>query len=130
MPAETLRRTEAKAYFANERTFLHWMNVSVTIGSISAALSGVAGHAHRHWGSDYTESAMYVRIISMFMLATSIVIAGWAGYNFNNRANMLQLKLDGPYDSKVLPIILAVTLVTSLVIVFSGAIVRLQSDSL
>jgi hypothetical protein len=25
---------------ANERTFLHWMNVSVTIGSISAALSG------------------------------------------------------------------------------------------
>lgn len=51
---------------------------------------GVAGHAHRHWGSDYTESAMYVRIISMFMLATSIVIAGWAGYNFNNRANMLQ----------------------------------------
>ena len=60
-----LRRTEAKAYFgkpaattlytmtsylpgssdvcgdaANERTFLHWMNMSVTIGSISAALLG------------------------------------------------------------------------------------------
>lgn len=26
---------------ANERTFLHWMNMSVTIGSISAALLGV-----------------------------------------------------------------------------------------
>ena len=25
---------------ANERTFLHWMNMSVTIGSISAALLG------------------------------------------------------------------------------------------
>lgn len=25
---------------ANERTFLHWMNTSVTIGSISAALAG------------------------------------------------------------------------------------------
>jgi uncharacterized membrane protein YidH (DUF202 family) len=36
----TLRRTEAKAFFANERTFLHWMNMSVTIGSISAALLG------------------------------------------------------------------------------------------
>ena len=33
----TLRRTEAKAFFANERTFLHWMNMSVTLGSISAA---------------------------------------------------------------------------------------------
>lgn len=129
MPAETLRRTEAKAYFANERTFLHWMNVSVTIGSISAALSGVAGHAHRHWGDDYTESALYVRIVSMCMLATSIVIACWSGYNFNSRANMLQLKLDGPYDSKVLPIMLAITLVSSLLVVFSGAIVRLHSDT-
>jgi hypothetical protein len=51
---------------------------------------GVAGHAHRHWGSDYTEGALYVRVISMFMLTTSIVIACWAGFNFNNRANMLQ----------------------------------------
>lgn len=52
--------------------------------------AGVAGHAHRHWGSDYTESALYVRIVSMCMLSTSIVIACWAGYNFNSRANMLQ----------------------------------------
>jgi uncharacterized membrane protein YidH (DUF202 family) len=29
---------------ANERTFLHWMNMSVTIGSISAALLGEASH--------------------------------------------------------------------------------------
>eukprot|EP00882_Tetradesmus_deserticola_P011407 GHRQ01012069.1.p1 GENE.GHRQ01012069.1~~GHRQ01012069.1.p1 ORF type:complete len:130 (+),score=59.80 GHRQ01012069.1:201-590(+) len=129
MPGEVIRRTEAKAYFANERTFLHWMNVSVTIGSISAALSGVAGHAHRHWGDDYTSSALYVRVLSMFMLATSILIACWGGYNFNHRANMLTLKLDGPYDSKVLPAVLAVTLVSSLLVVFSGAVVRLHSDS-
>lgn len=45
-------------------------------------------------------------------------------------AAAFRLKLDGPYDSRALPIILAVTLVTSLVIVFSGAVVRLQSDSL
>jgi len=40
MMAGNLRRTEAKAFFANERTFLHWMNMSVTTGSISAALLG------------------------------------------------------------------------------------------
>lgn len=55
-----------------------------------STLPGVAGHAHRHWGSDYTESALYVRIVSMCMLSTSIVIACWSGYNFNCRANMLQ----------------------------------------
>eukprot|EP00877_Chromochloris_zofingiensis_P009474 jgi/Chrzof1/4780/Cz14g26060.t1 len=128
MPPQTLRRTEAKAFFANERTFLHWMNMSVTIGSISAALSGVAGHAHRHWGDEFTASAIYVRVMSMIMLTLSIVIAVWAGYNFNHRANLLQMKMDGPYDSKVLPVVLALCLVASLVVVFSGAVVRLHDE--
>lgn len=38
--ATEMRRTDAKAFFANERTFLHWMSTSVTIGGIAAALSG------------------------------------------------------------------------------------------
>lgn len=40
-----------------------------------------------------------------------------------------RLKLDGPYDSKVLPVVLAVTLVTSLLVVFTGAVSRLHSDA-
>jgi hypothetical protein len=40
-----------------------------------------------------------------------------------------RLKLDGPYDSKVLPAVLAVTLTSSLIVVFSGAVMRLHSDS-
>jgi uncharacterized membrane protein YidH (DUF202 family) len=40
MATTNLRRTEAKAFFANERTFLHWMNMAVTLGSVSAALLG------------------------------------------------------------------------------------------
>jgi hypothetical protein len=30
-----------------------------------------------------------VRVLSLLMLLLSVVIAVWAGYNFNNRANML-----------------------------------------
>lgn len=104
--------------------------MSVTIGSIAAALSGVAGHAHRQWGGDYSDSFVAVRLLSMAMLALSIVIAVWAGYNFNHRANLLQMKMDGPYDSKGLPVVLAVALVASLCIVFGGAVERLhESDS-
>ncbi|GBG00376.1 vacuolar transporter chaperone [Raphidocelis subcapitata] len=125
----SLRRTEAKAYFANERTFLHWMNMAVTIGSISAAMSGVAGHAHRKWGDDFTSGAVVVRVLSLLMLSLSILIAVWAGYNFNHRANMLTLKADGPYDSKLLPAVLATCLVSSLMVVFSGAVVRLHSET-
>lgn len=125
-PPNKNNQQEAKAFFANERTFLHWMNMSVTIGSIAAALSGVAGHAHRQWGQEYSESFVAVRVLSMAMLALSIVIAVWAGYNFNHRANLLQMKMDGPYDSKTLPVVLAVALIASLAVVFGGAVERLH----
>jgi hypothetical protein len=50
----------------------------------------VAGHAHRHWGDDYITQAIYVRVISLLMLALAITIALYAGFNFIRRANMLQ----------------------------------------
>jgi hypothetical protein len=50
---------------------------------------GVAGHAHRKWGDDYTSGATIVRVLSLLMLSLSILIAVWAGFNFNHRANML-----------------------------------------
>lgn len=168
---------------------------------------GVSGHAHRKWGDDWTSGATVVRVLSMLMLALSVLIAVWAGYNFNHRANMLtcagrgvlffaaapvgrqrgaagrgaapgrwrkaepctgtagpragpvparararpacplaprtrtdcsagpqpipadRLKADGPYDSRFLPATLAVCLVSSLMVVFSGAVVRLRSET-
>jgi hypothetical protein len=40
-------KVEPKIFFANERTFLHWLHMAVTIGSISAALLGFASTADR-----------------------------------------------------------------------------------
>lgn len=40
-------KVEPKTFFANERTFLHWLHMAVTIGSISAALLGFAATADR-----------------------------------------------------------------------------------
>ena len=38
------RRTavDPKAYLANERTFLHWVGSSVTLGAIAAAYAGLS----------------------------------------------------------------------------------------
>lgn len=33
-------RIEPKTFFANERTFLSWLHMAVTLGSIAAALLG------------------------------------------------------------------------------------------
>ena len=40
-----------------------------------------------------------------------------------------RIKADGPYDSRLLPAVLAVCLVSSLMVVFSGAVVRLHSET-
>lgn len=65
------------------------MSMSVTTGSISAALLGVAGHAHHHWGSDFTMRAVGVRVLALFMMAISIGMAVYAAFNFKRRGDML-----------------------------------------
>lgn len=52
--------------------------------------TGVAGHAHRHWGDDFVERAIITRVISLTMLGIAIVMAIWAGYNFQKRAVFLE----------------------------------------
>jgi uncharacterized membrane protein YidH (DUF202 family) len=42
------QRIEPKTFFANERTFLSWLHMAVTIGSIGAALLGFSGSAPRN----------------------------------------------------------------------------------
>lgn len=63
--------------------------MAVTTGSISAALLGVAGHAHRKWGSDFTSRAIAVRLLALFMMLISIGMAVFAAYNFKKRGDML-----------------------------------------
>ena len=123
-----LRRTEAKAFFANERTFLHWMNMAVTTGSISAALLGVSGHAHKHWGSEYLKRAVSVRILALLMMGISIGMAVYAAYNFKKRGDMLTNKMDGPYDNRVLPVLLTIVMMVFLTVVWIGALVSYRSS--
>ena len=85
--------------------------MSVTIGSISAALlgeleplsaaagqqswvcdaqaAGVSGHAHKNWGSDYAARAIFVRVLALIMMALSILMTLYAAYNFRIRGEML-----------------------------------------
>ena len=47
----TPMRIEPKTFFANERTFLTWLHMAVTVGTIAAALlgfSGTAGRSEKH----------------------------------------------------------------------------------
>lgn len=122
-------KTDAKAFFANERTFLHWMSTSVTVGSIAAALSGVAGHAHRTWGDDLSDRAIMTRFLALGMLLVAIIMALWGGYNFQKRAVYLENKMDGPYDSWLLPRVLTAIMMVSMGVVFAGALMHIAQDT-
>ena len=63
-----------------------------------------------------------MRVIALVLMALAIFMAIYAAYNFHHRGEMLQHKLDGPYDSRLLPVLLGVMLIISLLIVFGGAI--------
>lgn len=85
--------------------------------------AGVSGHAHRHWSGEFMTRAIAVRVLALAMMAISIGMAIYAAINFKRRGDMLQQKLDGPYDNRTLPIVLTMVLMTFLSVVWIGAIV-------
>eukprot|EP00873_Tetraselmis_striata_P019859 jgi/Tetstr1/440123/TSEL_028481.t1 len=118
--APQLRRTDVKAYFANERTFLHWLSTSVTLGTISSALAGVVGHSKLSTGSIQSTG---VQAIATLMVLVSVIIAIVATGNFYTRGRFLTLKIDGPYYSRTLPVLVTVMMMIMMVIVFAGSII-------
>ena len=62
----------------------------MTLGSISAAMLGVTGHVHKHWGSDYTKTAMATRLVALLMMITAIFVAAYATFLFSARSSLLK----------------------------------------
>ena len=51
--------------------------------------AGISGHGHKHWGSDYTNRAIFVRLLALGMMAIAIGMAVYAAINFRIRGEML-----------------------------------------
>mmetsp|Transcript_7461 Transcript_7461/g.14761 ORF Transcript_7461/g.14761 Transcript_7461/m.14761 type:complete len:123 (+) Transcript_7461:191-559(+) len=102
---------DPKVFFSNERTYLHWLNTGVTIGSIGSALLGFSGMAS---ASSETSSYGALRMIGLLMLGLSILFTMNAMYQFRRRGILLR-KLSGTgYEDSVGPVALSVVLVLSL----------------
>lgn len=100
-------KIEPKVYFANERTFLDWMHMSVLLATISTAIIAFA------------EANEYSQIYGLVLLPTSIGFAMYALYVYMKRANMIRNKDPGPYEEKVGPILLATLLAITIVANFA-----------
>ncbi|OMJ07174.1 Vacuolar transporter chaperone 4 [Smittium culicis] len=89
-------RVEPKVFFANERTFLAWLNFSMLLGSLSLGLLNFGDQNGRYAGVAFT----LVSIMAMFY-ALSL---------FHWRADRIGMQNVGPYDDRLGPTLLVIAL--------------------
>ncbi|KAF6262836.1 VTC domain-containing protein [Scenedesmus sp. NREL 46B-D3] len=108
-PGTAMMRIEPKTFFANERTFLSWLHMAVTLGSIAAALLGFSNTK-----GQAGLSAHLVEIIALILLPVAISMCGYAIFIFKWRSDMIAQKRPQHFDDRVGPLGLCAAVVTAL----------------
>ncbi|TFJ86528.1 hypothetical protein NSK_002185 [Nannochloropsis salina CCMP1776] len=97
-------KVEPKVFFANERTFLAWLNMSVTLSSISVAILAFADHNE------------FSQVYGFIILPVAICFCVYAMRTYMKRSSMLRNRMPGPYEDRLGPIVLTVLLVLTILI--------------
>ncbi|KAH0613286.1 uncharacterized protein LAJ45_05228 [Morchella importuna] len=97
-------RVEPKVFFANERTFLSWLNFTVILGSLAIGLLNFGDRVGRISAGLFTFVAMGAM---MYALAT-----------FHWRAAAIRKRGQGSFDDRFGPTVLAITLLCAVVVNF------------
>ncbi|KAL0088610.1 VTC domain-containing protein [Phycomyces blakesleeanus] len=98
-------KLEPKTFFANERTFIAWLQFCALLLSVALSLLNL--------GSDET-----ARIMGGVFIGLAIVVALYALYLFEKRAWMINNHSEGRYDDIWGPAVLCILLVVALIINF------------
>lgn len=101
-------KVDPKVFFANERTFLAWLHVSVILAGASVAIVAFAD-----------SSSFHNQIYGVILLPVSIAFIIYAMMQYTRRASMIRRKAPGPYVDIVGPIVLTVILIMSIIAQFS-----------
>ncbi|CAO3621177.1 unnamed protein product [Mucor hiemalis] len=90
-------RVEPKVFFANERTFLSWLNFTVVLGGLAMGLLNFGDRISRLSAMLFTVTAMFVMIYAL--------------YTFHWRATKIRNREAAPYDDRVGPTVLCIFLI-------------------
>eukprot|EP01024_Parvocaulis_polyphysoides_P026125 TRINITY_DN2383_c0_g1_i13.p1 TRINITY_DN2383_c0_g1~~TRINITY_DN2383_c0_g1_i13.p1 ORF type:complete len:750 (-),score=93.88 TRINITY_DN2383_c0_g1_i13:114-2363(-) len=110
---QVVMRIEPKTFFANERTFLSWLHMAITVGSIAAALLGFSASTaqDKQFGM---ESHHLVEVICMILLPVAVLMTIYALVTFLWRGRRIQRKEADVIDDRVGPLVLALVVVAAL----------------
>ncbi|KAG7745992.1 hypothetical protein KL912_004848 [Ogataea haglerorum] len=98
-------RVEPKVFFANERTFLSWLNFTVVLGSLAIGLLNFGDKVGRISASLFT-------LIAMGTMVYALVTYHW-------RAAAIRRRGSGPYDDRFGPTMLCFFLLIAVIVNFA-----------
>ena len=103
-----------KVFFSNERTFLSWLNMSVTLASISVLILAFADE--NPWSQSF----------GIMLLIVGIAFCSYSLYMFIKRSKMLRTRTKGEYfEDRIGPIALASLLGVTIMITFVVKVIDL-----
>lgn len=95
-------RVEPKVFFANERTFLSWLNFTVILGGLAVGLLNFGDSIGRISAGLFTIVAMAAMIYALF--------------TFHWRAKSIRVRGQGGFDDRIGPSVLAIALLAAVVV--------------
>mmetsp|Transcript_14397 Transcript_14397/g.17793 ORF Transcript_14397/g.17793 Transcript_14397/m.17793 type:complete len:129 (-) Transcript_14397:1345-1731(-) len=106
-----------KQVLANERTYLEWMNMAVTIGGIAGGLLGFSvGGSSRETTTEKHENAEQVaQYIGLLLLPVSIVFAVYACWLYYYRNKQIHQQATTNLQVVNSPVVLGIILLFSLI---------------
>lgn len=117
IPGVVQDKIEPKTYFANERTFLSWLHMALTMGSIATAMIGVST------GNQDDSTTM----IALILLPVALLMCGYSLFVYYWRAKAIREKTDLYYDDRRGPLALTIVVVGALIVIFLMSVVDLFS---
>lgn len=104
----SVQKIEPKIFFANERTFLHWLHAGITLYTISSGILVFSDERGSNWAQWY---AMALLLISLFFCIYALDVFLW-------RADRIKTRIPGRWDDPRGPYLLGGMITLVLVINF------------
>ena len=104
--ATSIQKVEPKVFFANERTFLHWLHMGVLLSGVA---SGVLAFA---------ANDAIIQFYGILLLPVALGFCVYALHTFLWRAERIKLRVPGRWDDPLGPVVIAVVLCAVLTLNF------------
>ena len=104
MPWNFQNADKSKVFFANERTFLSWLNFSVVLGGLGVGLLNFSDRPGKISAAFFTAVAMGAMLYALF--------------TFHWRAAAIRKRGTGPYDDRVGPTFLCLSLLGKFIFIY------------